>query len=429
VKDKLQLVLNFLKQYYDKIVLGLMLIVLAWAMWTQLGQLEKTREKIVQGAADIRKGLPKDPIPPLAGGSFDSSIEVDASRIWLDAYGEGSLVDPAIFVYSIDGSPHLLHLTTKTNPFTGKPDFPEGVTDIDVEVVGQRDSDRDGIPDAAERKHGLNEKNPADAATDLDGDFFSNLDEYKAETDLNDSGSHPPLIERIFFGPPKRTPLNIILKNITYDDPNDPDGWDIALRVYLRNRPRDLLGLKIDSAIEGTPYRIIDAQLKKRKNPRTNAVETIPVIIVQAGDDGERVLLPKGRKVLTGDATFPLYDLSPGKLRQLRAKVGDSFTLVDAKQNRFTYVLGQDDSKKPPHATEVKTNTRYEIQRMNNAVRDRFVKMWNEMKQGAAGAAPDQRQPGGASRGMPGDDMMPGGGMPGAGMPGAGMPGGGRGRP
>jgi hypothetical protein len=40
------------------------------------------------------------------------------------------------------------------------------------------DSDRDGMPDAWERAHGLNPNNAADAAADRDGDGYTNLEEY-----------------------------------------------------------------------------------------------------------------------------------------------------------------------------------------------------------------------------------------------------------
>lgn len=40
------------------------------------------------------------------------------------------------------------------------------------------DSDRDGIPDAWERRHGLNPRRPNDSSADRDGDGYTNLEEY-----------------------------------------------------------------------------------------------------------------------------------------------------------------------------------------------------------------------------------------------------------
>jgi hypothetical protein len=40
------------------------------------------------------------------------------------------------------------------------------------------DQDRDGMPDAWEKAHGLNPTDPADRNADRDGDGYTNLDEY-----------------------------------------------------------------------------------------------------------------------------------------------------------------------------------------------------------------------------------------------------------
>lgn len=51
------------------------------------------------------------------------------------------------------------------------------------------DSDGDGIPDTFESTHGLDPRNPLDAAADADHDGASNLDEYRAGTDPQDAAS------------------------------------------------------------------------------------------------------------------------------------------------------------------------------------------------------------------------------------------------
>jgi len=45
------------------------------------------------------------------------------------------------------------------------------------------DSDHDGMPDEWEKKYGLDPNDPADAAKDLDGDGYTNLEEYLNGTD------------------------------------------------------------------------------------------------------------------------------------------------------------------------------------------------------------------------------------------------------
>ena len=45
------------------------------------------------------------------------------------------------------------------------------------------DSDNDGMPDAWERRHGLNPTDPSDGSADKDKDGYTNLEEYLNNTD------------------------------------------------------------------------------------------------------------------------------------------------------------------------------------------------------------------------------------------------------
>ena len=50
-------------------------------------------------------------------------------------------------------------------------------------AAAPRDSDRDGMPDAWERAHGLNPASAADGPADADGDLYTNIEEYLNGTD------------------------------------------------------------------------------------------------------------------------------------------------------------------------------------------------------------------------------------------------------
>jgi hypothetical protein len=53
------------------------------------------------------------------------------------------------------------------------------------------DSDGDKIPDTCEVQMGLDHLDPTDAAGDMDGDGFTELQEYRAKTDITDVDSRP----------------------------------------------------------------------------------------------------------------------------------------------------------------------------------------------------------------------------------------------
>ena len=84
------------------------------------------------------------------------------------------------------------------------------------EVKVSIDSDKDGIPNDVEVAWGLDPNNPADAAGDLDGDGFTNLEEYLAGTDPKDGKSHPDYLDSLSVdGKPETTTLPVFFKGIS----------------------------------------------------------------------------------------------------------------------------------------------------------------------------------------------------------------------
>ena len=57
--------------------------------------------------------------------------------------------------------------------------------------AGDLDDDNDGMPDSWELEYGLDPLDPADFDQDPDGDGYTNLEEFRADTDPQDKGSHP----------------------------------------------------------------------------------------------------------------------------------------------------------------------------------------------------------------------------------------------
>ena len=87
------------------------------------------------------------------------------------------------------------------------------------------DADGDGLPDEWEKKYGLNVNDPADADADLDGDAFTNLEEYQAKTDPADKNDHPDYLDSLKIALPlKATYLPFIFLQAS----PIPSGWRCA---------------------------------------------------------------------------------------------------------------------------------------------------------------------------------------------------------
>ena len=84
------------------------------------------------------------------------------------------------------------------------------------------DADGDGMPDEWEKKYGLNVNDASDANADLDGDEFTNLEEYVAKTDPKDPKDHPDYLDSLkVVLPLKETSMPFAFRKAT----KIPAGW------------------------------------------------------------------------------------------------------------------------------------------------------------------------------------------------------------
>ena len=84
------------------------------------------------------------------------------------------------------------------------------------------DADGDGLPDEWEKRYGLNPNDPADANADLDGDEFTNLEEYAAKTDPKDPKDHPDYLDSLKIELPlKETSMPFVFRKAN----KIPSGW------------------------------------------------------------------------------------------------------------------------------------------------------------------------------------------------------------
>ena len=96
------------------------------------------------------------------------------------------------------------------------------------------DADGDGLPDEWEKKYGLNVNDASDANADLDGDEFTNLEEYVAKTDPKDPKDHPDYLDSLkIVLPLKETYMPFLFTGAV----QIPSGWRCSF--YLPNSKDD----------------------------------------------------------------------------------------------------------------------------------------------------------------------------------------------
>lgn len=83
-------------------------------------------------------------------------------------------------------------------------------------VIGELDTDKDGIPDVVEIKYGLNPNDASDAAKDCNNNGVTNLDEYKSGLDPCDAT--PPVVVSVVGSNTFDT------AKLTFSEPLDPAG-------------------------------------------------------------------------------------------------------------------------------------------------------------------------------------------------------------
>ena len=91
-----------------------------------------------------------------------------------------------------------------------------GTTQKVAQVAKPLDADGDGMPDAWEKKYGLNPSDADDAEADADGDDFTNLEEFLAKTDPTDAKDHPDYLDSLAIVLPlKKTYLPFVFLSAT----------------------------------------------------------------------------------------------------------------------------------------------------------------------------------------------------------------------
>ncbi|MBN2448797.1 MAG: hypothetical protein JXR77_00325 [Lentisphaeria bacterium] len=330
--------MNFLRNHFEKLILGSVLIALLASialLLHSLGRAGTGASALIGEARAAATG--GGPIKLIGEEDFrdayqtlaDQRVRFETLAVQQASPLQGNLYDPPDYIlcYS-ETCNRLIPITADKCPFCGTEQPPRNAA-----PRPEDDLDNDGLPNFVEKKYPfLHPENPYDARQDEDGDGFLNAEEFRAGTDMQNPESRPPLAANLRFERVFQRPLPVMLKRISRNNSDDPARWTITMQSWdaPRNRWRTKLS-SVGKEIEG--YVIQSARFVD--NPAQEGKQ-IGVVEVKPPDGSDPYTLREGETASERERFAVLYYYlsryvqyaRSGGVRRLLHKVGDEIGLT-----------------------------------------------------------------------------------------------------
>ena len=314
--------LSWLRIYYHRIIALAVFLGLLASLWILVLWIGPRKTAAVKFKADLDALQPKFPV----AGEVDRTPFTEASDaltnpVQLSESPQRLMVPELRVSCSYCAKP--IPFKSATCPFCGtqQPEQPLTV-----------DKDKDQMPDDWEAKYGLDPLNATDATKDLDGDGFSNLEEFLANTNPSDPGSYPPPPAKLRVKELRPLPFNLTFVGDSRIGTNQYFQLNMGSneRSYFAEMGRTIEGFKLVGF-----QRIITTNMVRTMKTTADA----SVLILESG--GKRISLVKHQKhpiqeyvvklVFLPDGTeFELRHEGEFELRGLRYQVKN----IDSQQQR-----------------------------------------------------------------------------------------------
>jgi len=261
---------DLMRNHYDKVILLVALVALLFSCVMLVQQIQSDREDFAFSVQRITwKGAPEvlqDTV------SFDAELSVarEAASTPLTVAPRTTVSELRVACVKC-GRPIPYSATSCPSCLAVQPDIDDKKT---------RDTDEDGIPDQIELAWGLNPQDPQDAIQDMDSDGFSNLEEFRDETDPKDPDSLPDPVVKLRVAKIRAVPfyLRFVTTSVFGDG-------SLRYQLNMQTRERTYFA-KLGDVIQGYKVETYDPEAKDG--------ETLTMV---RESDNRTVNLIKGRPV------------------------------------------------------------------------------------------------------------------------------------
>ena len=295
---------SFLAAHYDWLVLGVGAIVLGVGAIFYVSSLgEDPDEAAAEAVARIDRMKPAEtgvaPLDLSGYQSASSSIRRPVLLAEIDGRSESFLASERRVLCSKCGK-------AISGDVVAVPACPYCGEKQKEEKKAVLDTDGDGLPDEWEKKYGLNINDASDANADLDGDDFTNLEEYVAKTDPTDPKDHPDYLDSLkIVLPLKETSMPFAFRKATkipagwrceFFDPSRRDDYGRKGKILTAIVGEEIVDKDVDAKKarkSGFVLKSYTAKSEKRAIPGSELKKTVDVseAVVERKSDGKVITL------------------------------------------------------------------------------------------------------------------------------------------
>ena len=245
--------------------------------------------------------------------------------------------------------------------------------------VAKMDTDGDGMPDRYESKMGLNPLDPTDADKDQDNDGFSNLYEFLVKTDPTDNRSFPGLDKCLYLYRLTKKTMPLMLNGVTQVDPKNKKTWDINLTIN-NMREAKMLGDTFD--VGKTKYQILDVEYRTRDRQDASvtvgddaSLVTIVPVVKNKPDMKRKMVLEVNKRNYENDHIVQIRDVRTPTKRPYRLELNGTFTVVSEDGHKVVFqLISANAEKEQVELLNTETENRFLLEKHMRVPRNAYVK-------------------------------------------------------